>query len=366
MKVICTQENLKNGLLVVGRIISSSNTLPILNNILIKTENGLLKLSSTNLEIGITTHIRCKIEEEGSVTVMCKTITDLVNNLPSQNIHIETQAGQIKIETENYHTTVKTLPPEDFPLIPTVETGEILTLDAQELKKSLDQVGFAVSTNQTQAEISGVLLAVDKSVLRIAATDRYRLAEKKLVFKKPFGTERQVIVPHKTILEISRIIGSQKGDVEIGFSETQIAARFNDTEIVSRLIDGEYPPYQQIIPSEFNTQVVTLKQPFINALRASGIFSQATHSVRFEYEEGGQKLVLATESSELGKSDVELSSKVSGKSGAVMLNYNYVLDCLNSMDTEKVVLKIVDDSTASLITPEGQNDYLYLVMPIKG
>src|SRR5579864_7888209 len=116
MKIICTQENLKSGLATVGRIISSTNTLPILNNVLVKTENGLLKISSTNLEIAITTHIRCKVEEEGEVTVVCKTITDLVNTLPNKNITLEVKNNQLSVETENYHTSVKTLPAEEFPL----------------------------------------------------------------------------------------------------------------------------------------------------------------------------------------------------------------------------------------------------------
>ncbi|HYV33380.1 MAG TPA: DNA polymerase III subunit beta, partial [Candidatus Limnocylindria bacterium] len=181
MKIICTQENLKSGLATVGRIISSTNTLPILNNLLIKTENGLLKISSTNLEIAITTTVRCKIEEDGGVTVTSKTLVDLVNNLPNKNITFQTKENELLIETENYHTSVKTLPMEEFPLIPTVEGKNTLNLDSQELKKALDQVVFAASTNQTQPEMSGILFSKSSGELRVAATDRYRLAERKMV-----------------------------------------------------------------------------------------------------------------------------------------------------------------------------------------
>ena len=259
MKLICTQENLKAALATVGRIIPSSNTLPILSNLLIKTENGVLNISSTNLEIAITTQLRCKIEEQGEVTVVSKTINELINSLPNKNITLQTGNGDLKVETENYRTSIKTLPAEEFPLIPEVDGGRKLSLDSQELKDSLEQVVFAASTNQTQPEISGVFLSRDNGGLVAVATDRYRLAEKKLALKEKAEGVQSMIIPQKTILELIRIIGSQKGEVEMSFNESQISLNFNDTQIVSRLIDGQYPDYKQIIPGKFTTTVVTEK-----------------------------------------------------------------------------------------------------------
>jgi len=365
MKIVCTQENLKQGLATVGRIISSSNTLPILNNILIKTENGQLKISSTNLEIAITTHVRCKVEEEGEITVASKTIIDLVNNLPNKNITLQSAHNEVEVETENYHTSIKTLPAEEFPLIPQMENENIISLDSQELKNALNQVVFAVSTNQTQPEISGILFKLEGETLKVTATDRYRLAEKKIALKEKFLTPREVILPQKTAVELSRIIGSQKGVVEISFNETQTSLCFNETQIISRLIDGQYPPYEQIIPTSFNSRVFTEKQPLINALRAGAIFSQGTNSVKLEYDSEKQVLILVSESAELGKSVVDLPSKVEGPSGSVVLNHHYILDCLSNIETAGVEMKIIDDSAATLILPEGKNDYIYLVMPIK-
>lgn len=365
MKIICTQENLKAGLLAVGRIVSTNNTLPILSHILIKTENGLLKLSSTNLEIATTTFIRCKIENEGGVVVLSKTISELINNLPNQNISIEKINNQIKIETENYHTIINILTEEDFPLIPSVEKKEVVNFDAQELKKSLDQVVFAASTNQTQPEISGVLIETEGKTAKIVGTDRYRLAEKKIILQKPLGQNRQIIIPSKTVLEFSRIIGAQKGETEIVLSETQISLKFNDTEIISRLVDGQYPDYKQIIPVNFTTTITTKKDSLINALKTTAIFSQATNSVKFGFKTDEQTLVLATESQDLGKSDVSLTSEIEGASGSVVLNHRYILDCLMNIESENVLIKITNDSSPTLFIPEGQEDYLYLVMPIK-
>lgn len=365
MKVICTQENLKSGLLTVGRIISNSATLPILNNILIKTENGLLTVLSTNLEIAIITHIRCKIEEEGEVTVMAKTIMDLVNNLPNKNIILETKDNQMVLETENYHTTIKTLPAEEFPLIPQLETEENFTISSELLKSSLDQVIFAVSKNQTQPEISGVLINLSDEGMKVVATDRYRLAEKKIPLQKKITGQHDIIVPQRTLTELSRLIGNNEGEVKISFNNTQIALSFESTQIISRLIDGQYPDYKQIIPADFSTEVLVDRMELVSALRAGGVFSQSTNSISFDYSAEKQTLSLVAESPELGKSVVDLNCKIQGQDGSVLLNFHYILDCLQSIDAEQVVVKIINDSSPSIIIPEGSTDYIYLVMPIK-
>ena len=365
MKVICTQENLKLGLSTAGRIISSSHTLPILNNLLLKTENGLLKISSTNLEVAITSGIRCKVEELGVLTVSSKTLTDLVNNLPNKNITLQSKDGQLFVEAENYHTNIKTLPAEEFPLIPEVEGKNVLKLDAQELKSALDQVVFAASTNQTQPEISGVLFAGEKEGLRLAATDRYRLAERKMPAVEGSGESLEAIVPQKTCLELSRIIGNQKGTVELQFSETQVAVNFNEVLVISRLVDGQYPDYRQIIPLVFATTAATEKNAFVSALRAVAIFGQNGSSVNMVFSEEKQQIVLTAESPELGKSSVELSAKIEGKGGSLVLNYHYLLDCLSGISSQNVVVKMTDDNSPSLVVPEDKSDYIYLVMPIK-
>ena len=364
MKVICTQENLKNGLLTVARIISTSNTLPILNNILLKTENGLLKVSATNLEVAISTHIRCKVEEEGGITVFSKTITELVNNLPNKNIVLNTEAGEMHIETENYHTTVKTMPADEFPLIPEPEGFSKFTIPAQQLKEAINQVVFAASTNQTQQEISGIYMNVEGKTVTLTATDRYRLAERRIDLPNDSGVSQQVIIPHKTVLELSRIIATNEM-VELLLSETQIACTLGSSQIISRLIDGQYPPYREIIPQSFTTTIHTQKQALMNALKAGGIFSQGTNSIRLEYNTEKQLLTITSESQDLGKSVVDIPSEIEGGSGELILNHKYVIDCLTTIDSANVVIKIIDENAPSLILAEGKSDYLYLVMPIK-
>lgn len=365
MKTICTQENLKNGLAVVGRIISSTNTLPILNNILIRAEDGVMKISSTNLEVAITTQVRCKVEEEGETTVLGKAVSELVNNFPNQNITLQTQNTNLKLDTENYHTLIKTLPTEDFPLIPKLENGMAIVLDAEELKQAIDQVAFAASPNQTQPEIAGILLNSDGNQFKVVATDRYRLAEKTISQKNSSPKPESVIVPHKTIIELSRIIGGQKGEVEMVFNETQASLKFLETKIISRLVDGQYPDYKQIIPTSFNTVAVVDKNSFINGLKTTAVFGQSSNSVKINLSAKTQQLVLKAESSELGESLVELPAEITGDGGEIVFNIRYVLDSLNSIISDKVSVKIINDDSAGVITPTDANDYVYLVMPIK-
>ncbi len=365
MKVICTQENLKSGLSIIGKVLSSTNTLPILNNILMKAEHGVLKISSTNLELAISTQVRCKTEEEGGITVVGKTFADLVNNLPNQNATIQTNGADLGVEVGNYHTSVKTMPSEDFPLIPVVTDGQLITIEAQELKSAMDQVSFAASNNQTQPEISGVLFVVSGGELRVVATDRYRLAEKKIKLNGYSGGDLEVIVPQKTILEISRIIGPQKGLVEIVFTPTQTMFSFNNTEVVSRLVDGQYPDYQQIIPTNFLISAEVEKQLLAGGLKTTSVFSRSSNSVNLKFSSALQQLILTAESSDLGKSVVELPCKIEGGDGEVILNHHYLMDCLSGIDSAGVVLKIIDDNSPSLVVPADRSDYLYLVMPIK-
>ncbi len=364
MKIVCTLENLKFGLLTAGRIISPSNTLPILSNLLLKTENGQLKISATNLEIAITTTVRCKIEQEGEVCLPAKTLIELVNTLPDQNILLETEPNAVLIETENYTTKIKSLPGGEFPLIPNVDTKYALEFEPKQLKQAIEQVIFAASKNESQPEISGVFMQQTGETVKLVATDRYRLAEKSIVAKRE-KNEQQVIFPHRAVVEAVRLLSSLEGNpAEINLGENQAVIKIGETQIITRLIDGQYPDYKQIIPQQFNTTINLVRQELVNALKTSGIFSHSTGSVTFNFKPK-QNLVVSSSSNDLGESRVELSSHTEGESGSIILNYRYILDALNNMTGENVVMKIVNDEAPVILTEQTGQDYTYLIMPIK-
>ncbi len=361
MKIICTQENLKNGLLATTKIITSNNTLPILNNILLKTENGQLKIYSTNLEMAVSAKVRCKIENEGQTTIQAKTFQDLVNNLTGENIELTALAGEVCIKTDNQEFKLKTLPAEEFPTVPETTKTPKLNIKSSELKQALMQSVYAVSLNQTQPEISGVFMSSTSGEVVVVATDRYRLVERKLA-----GPEfPSVIIPHKTIQEVIRILSGFVGEVGVVIEENQIFFNIGEVLLISRLVDGQYPDYKSIFPESFISQVVVDKEKLQNALRTTALLSQSTNSVRLEFLTSKQQIILSSQSEGLGSGVASLDCEVKGQDGSLLLNYKYVLDFLSQVEEAQIELKINNDSSPAVFSPLGSKQYNYLVMPIK-
>lgn len=363
MKVICTQENLKEGLGIISRIIGNSSTLPILNNVLLETKDGSLTLSGTNLEVGMSTSVRCKTEQEGSVCLNYKTFSDLINSLSKQTVTIEVSDIETVISTERTNTKLKHSTTDEFPVIPDVENGQVVEVDSNGFKEALEQVVFAASTSETQPEISGVLLWFGGEKMLITATDRFRLAEKSLPYSG--GLDKKVIVPHKSVLEVTRLLQQAPKKISLTVSDTQISISVDDTYLVTRLIDGEYPPYQQIIPDTHNVVIETVQKELLEAIKTSSVFSSRTGSIAINYDEEKNILQISAVSGDLGESLIDVPADINGGSGVLIVNYRYVLDYLNNYNSEQVTIKVIDD-TNPIVFVSGQDDgYLYLVMPIK-
>ncbi len=361
MKIICTQENLKNGLSATTKIITSNNTLPILNNILLKTENGQLKISSTNLEMAISAKIRCKIVTEGQATIQAKTFQELVNNLTGENIEINTNDSELLLKTENQEFKLKTLPAEEFPMVPENHQTPGVYLNSTALKQALQQTIFAVSQNQTQPEISGIYIASDLEGMVVVATDRYRLAERKISGPKV----PSIIIPHKAVSEIVRLLSGYEGEVGVVVEENQIFFNIGEVLLISRLVDGQYPDYKSIFPESFLSKIVVDKVKLQNALRTTALLSQTTNSVKLDFSLENQTVVISSQSEGLGSGNASLAGKVTGGSGSLLLNYKFVLDFLSQVEAEQVEIKINNDSSPAVFCPEGLGQYNYLVMPIR-
>jgi len=374
MKIFSLQENLKQGLFIVGHIAGKNVNLPILNNIMIKIEGGNIKMLATNLEIGIVTMVRGKIEKEGAYTVDAKIISECINLLPNKKVGLELKDGVLAVDSDNYKVKIRGQSAEEFPLIPEVDKKNYYSAPIEEFKKAVTQVMFAVSLSESRLELSGVMFNFNGAGLTLAATDSYRLAEKNIKIKTNNREEKKIIVPAKTLQELIRILSGfqasavEAEDQEIKFyiSENQILFTCGSTELVSRLIEGQYPDYQQIIPTTSKTKAISQRAELIRAVKLASLFSKTgINDINLDFPKGKNQVVVSSVSGQTGENVTSLEAKVSGEDNGIVVNYRYLLDGLNNIDSELVRLEIVDGNTPCLLKSDKETDYLYIIMPIK-
>ncbi|MCD4760390.1 DNA polymerase III subunit beta [bacterium] len=365
MKIVCTQENLNKGLALVSNIANKSSNLPILNNVLLKASKDGLTLITTDLEIGIKASIRGRIEQEGEFTVDAKLLNNFVSFLPRENIEINLEEDSLEIKSKNQETTIKGLEAEDFPLIPDMDKSNKVEISSVDLKKSLQQTLLAASLDSSRIEINAVNFDFQKDKLIMAATDSYRLAEKKLNINN--GAAHSLVVPLKTLQELARILGEQTDkNIKIYFNENQILFEFDGVELISRVIDGKYPDYSQIIPEEFSTNAQCDISKLVPAIKSVALFcKQGINDIRFSFDSKKNEIVIATASSGTGTSTAKVSAEIKGGDNDIVFNYRYLLDGLNQLGSPEVILKINNNSSPGLLQPTNSKDYIYLVMPIR-
>ena len=376
MKISSLQENIKQGLFVVSHIAGKNVNLPILNNVMFDASDGDLKMITTDLEIGIISRVRGKIEQPGAYTVDAKIIADYINLLPNQKVEIKQKNNSLLIECGNYKTKIKGQPADDYPLIPKIEKNKQYLINPQELRSALAQVLFAVSNSETRLELTGVLFVFGKD-LTLAATDSYRLAERTIKLKAPEDSQsesQKIIIPAKTLLELLRILSNFKdagpdenqAEVNCYVSENQVMFAINNMELISRLIEGQYPDYTQIIPNNNKTKAVINKIELVRAVKAASLFSKAgINDINLDFPQGKNTLVISSASDQAGENTCNLEAQVEGSDNGVVVNCRYLLDGLNNIDSEEIIFETVDANTPCTIRPANSDQYLYIVMPIK-
>jgi len=366
MKITCLQENLKSGLNIVQNIIGRNLTLPILNNLLLETELGRLKISSTNLEIGINTWISGKIEKQGAITCPAKILSGFINNLPNKKIELETKDNNLFIKCEGYKANIKGLSVEDFPIIPKIKEKPIFIFKKSDiLRNGLNQVIGAAAISESRPEISGILFYFNKEVIKLVATDSFRLAEK-TIYQSDSLVDKPIylIIPQRTAQELIRIL-NEKPDQELKviLGNNQILFELNEVQLISRLIDGQYPDYQQIIPKNFKTKVFVLKDEIINNIRIASIFSSKINDIKLLISPG--KIEILAKDPDLGENQSQILTKTEGENLEINFNFKYLLDGLANISTKQVFLGLNSESSPAIIRPVQEQDYLYVVMPIK-
>jgi len=373
MRLISLQENLKRGLNIVGHITTKNINLPILNNVLIKAEDGNIELISTNLEIGIVHQLRGKIEQDGQFTVDSKLITEYANLLTGgEKVKIEEKDGELKIECGSYKTKIKGESAKEFPLIPLIPKNNYYSCQVEELKKALNGVIFSVSTSENRVELSGVSFYFCKDKLSLAATDSYRLAEKELkVNNSGAQEEHRIIVPAKTAQELLRILNNFEGvgeegqqEVKIYLADNQVLFSVDSVDLVSRLINGHYPDYKQIIPIKSQTEILVERSELVRAVKAAALFSKSgINDVTLGFVKN--KIIVSAFSGASGESQVDVEAETSGIDNEITINYRYLIDGLNNIDGSRVKINILNNTTPCLLKSEKEDGYLYIVMPIR-
>jgi DNA polymerase III subunit beta len=370
MKIICLQENLKKELNTVQNVIGKNLTLPILNNILLNTDKKQLKLSATDLEIAVVNYVACKIEKEGSITIPAKTLVNFINNLPNKKIEISVKNNIINLKCENYKSVIKGLDSNDFPIIPKIKSEPIIEINSGLLKNSLEQVINFTSLSDIRPEITGILLNYSSNKeIKLTTTDSFRLGEK-IISLKENKVKKQgqgsVIIPYKTAQELIRIISGQDEDlVGISVENNQILFNLSKIQVTSKLIEGNYPNYQQLISQQPETNILIDREEFLKAIKLSSFFSSKINDVRLKINPKKSLIEVFSQDVELGENLSEVGAEIGGKEMEVIFNHKYLLDGLSSINAKRVVLGLNNETSPGVLRPEGDDSFNYVIMPIK-
>lgn len=373
MKFTCVKENLAHALDLVSNIAGKQANLPILMNILVRAEGAGVRLIVTNLEMSVKANLRAKVESPGMFTVPAKTLTDFVHLLPDEQVEMELQENELKIKCGNSSTKIKGMPADEYPVVPEVEEKHGYAVKTEEFKKALAQTVLACAKNEIRPELSGVYFGLFTDYfngLVLAATDSYRLAEKKINMEQGKETAK-IIVPSRTAQEIIRLLALSKGEqsenvARLWVSENQIALRYGDFELTSRLVEGKYPDYAQIIPNNFKTTTVFPVSVMINKIKAASLFTTlGVNAVSFDLNATEHSIAISSTSTQTGEHSSELEAEVKGEENSILLNHRYVLEGLQNLDGEEAEFKINSSDAPCLFKAKGNEDYLYIVMPIR-
>lgn len=365
MKLSCTQENFAKGVLAVSRVVGTRGTLPILSHILLSTEKGRMKLAGTDLEIGIVSYVGAKIEQEGSVAVPARLLTEIITATSDSTINLSTDGQKIIIESERINTHLSGMDPDDFPLIPEVKSDSTITVDGTKLKEAIAQVVFATANDESRPILTGALIKIGGDSIVLAATDSYRLCEKTLKLKKPVGGQKAVVVPSRTLLEVGRLIGAGQDEITIILSENQISFDFSQIKVVSRILEGDFPDYEQIIPKEKSSSIEVKTQELGSALKLGMTFArEVSNNVRLLIgKESGVSLVAT--SPQVGDTTAKIGAVVGGEDLEIAFNAKFMLDILNVINSEKVILNFKGKHAPVLLRSGSDDNFRSLVMPLR-
>ena len=373
MKLSCLQENLNWGLGIVGRAVATRTTLPITNNILLETDQSRLKLVATNLEMAISCWIGAKVEEEGSITVPAKLLTEFIGSLPKDKVDVNMapKTKTLSLRCARYEARISGVDSKDFPPIPTVEASINTSIQIDALRQAIAQVVFAAASEDSRPVLTGVDARMEGSQLTLAAADGFRLAVHKVDISQPVEQKVEIIIPAKTLAELNRLMADQEDPVLITVNpnKSQIMFKLKNVELVSQLIQGTFPQYEQLIPQTSSSKATVDVAEFLRATKTAAIFARdGTGIVRLIVTPGGEltpgKMTISARSEEIGEDVGEIDAIVTGGEAKIAFNGKYLTDVLNVIKEAQVSLETTSPSSPGVIKPVGSDTYVHVVMPM--
>ncbi len=371
MKLSCLQENLSKGLGIVSRAVATRSTLPITQNVLIATDQSRLKLAATNLEIAISCWLGAKIEEEGSITIPARILTEFINSLPNDKIDIALTQRTLQLKCARFEARINGLDAQDFPPIPRVADGLATKIEIQALSNGINQVTFAAATEESRPVLTGVQLEFDGDKLAMAAADGFRLAVHDTSLMSAVKNKTSIIVPARALNELGRFLSDQEEPVEITVNQqkSQVLFKLKNIEMVSQLIQGAFPNYSQLIPQSYVTRAVVDVAEFLRAIRMASIFARdGSGIVRLVVSPGVEltpgKMNISARAEEVGDNVGEIDALIDGEAAKIAFNAKYLSDVLSVLDEKQVALETTTSSSPGVLRPVGTDNYLHVVMPM--
>src|SRR3989344_630100 len=366
MKINCMTQNIKDAVQVAERNTARNQTMPILNTIFIGADGGRIKIKATNLETAVEITISGKVEENGNIAVPAKTLSMFLSNINDNQITLESKKDNLFIKTGKNQTLIKGLSSEDFPLLPKVEEIESFKIPSEELKASISGVVTAASLSDLKPELGSILFKVFKNTIKLAATDSFRLAEYTLVSKN-ISSEKLLmfLIPQKSIHEIFKLIDKDES-VKFGFSKNQLIVSVNNIRFISRLTDGIFPDYEQIIPKNFKITIIAKKSDVVSNLKLASVFVGKLNDINISFGGSKKSLVLQASNQDTGEYSSEIPAGGEGDDVSVKFNVRYLLDGIMQINQEYIVFNLNGSESPLLIKGKGDSSCFYLIMPMRG
>jgi len=373
-------KDFKKGISITERVTGKNMTLPILDNLLIESDKNFIKISATDLELGIEWWGRCITQEEGKIAVPAKLLSQVIGSLVSseEKVSIKEKSQSLVIETEKkFKTNIKGFSPEDFPIIPSFQKDYYIEIDGKKIKDALSSVVDIANISNIRPEISGVYMCFNKDSVRFVATDSFRLAEKNIKlgensgYVNNFDKDQEFIIPQKAIKELVSIIPDDGRNLKIYTSESQLLFEIcyddehPEIDLISRQIEGQYPAYQEIIPKSAKTKIVINKDEFLKQVKTAGIFGGRTNEISVKIDNSADEVEITSQDSELGESNQFLPAQIEGNNLKVSFNWKFLIDGLQHIKSSEISFEFQGSEGPAVIRGIGDDSYLYMVMPIK-